>query len=95
MTLTERKTNPKITAMFVETLTQPEMEKVSGGGYGAVVDFLWKKVKCEFGSHEMYDAGLEYQTMYFNLLCARTVRRCCWCNYEEVGEWHAVVQRKH
>ena len=95
MTLTERKTNPEVTAMFVETLTQPEMEKVSGGGFSDVVNIMWNQAKCEFGFHNMYDAGLEYQTMYFNLLCARTVRRCCRCNYEEVGEWHAVVQRKH
>ena len=56
MTLTERKTNPEITAMFAETLTQPEMEKVIGGG-NDVLD-----VPC---NHDWHYTGNEREGWFF------------------------------
>lgn len=79
MTLTERKTNPEITAMFVETLTQPEMEQVSGGGIGDTLHAVWNMTKCDvLGDHNWVWTGgwtdidrAWYTTGHKILVCTR------------------------
>ncbi len=90
MTLTERKANPAITAMFVEALTQPEMEKVSGGGFGDVLVWtLEHKSKCLLGYHDMVDFGKEYgKDAYWGHKCVRYVKKCKWCDHKEYTMWY-------
>ena len=95
MTLTERKTNPAISAMFVETMTQPEMEKVSGGGIGDDLDAMWKMAKCEFGSHNWVWTGewtdidrAWYTTGHKVMVCTR-------CGKTKTdGEVYVIINRK-
>jgi len=81
MTLTERKTNPAITTMFVRTLTEPEMEKTTGG------DYNWKLIiLCDqLGIHDMVRTG-EYEYGYF---CGKLYRypllKCSRCGYRDKG----------
>ena len=62
MTLTERKTNPVITAMLVETLTQPEMEKASGGCLFYCTMYQMEFFRLNGNTYEFYkceDCGAE------------------------------------
>lgn len=56
MTLAERKTNPAITAMLAETLTESTMEQATGGVThpvdGIVSLFSW--IACGFNHHYKY-----------------------------------------
>ncbi len=94
MTLTERKTNPAITAMFVETLTQPEMEEVSGGyTFLDVLEGGLEKAehtaKCLLGCHEMVDDGKEYGVdAYWGHKCCRYVKKCKWNDHKEYTMWY-------
>ena len=62
MTLTERKTNPAVTAMFVETLTQSEMEKVSGGCFLYCTMYQMEFFRLNGNTYEFFkceDCGAE------------------------------------
>ena len=96
MTLTERKTNPAITAMFVETLTQPEMEKVSGGGIGDDIETFWNVSKCEvFGSHNWVWTGewTDIDTAWYTT--GHKVMVCTRCGRTKTdGEVYVIINRK-
>ena len=93
MTLTEKMTNPEITAMPTETLTQPEMEKATGGGIGDTIDAIWKIEKCEFDNHDLYLAGVEHDIVHW-CHCARQVWRCSRCSHVEYGSWYIERQNR-
>jgi hypothetical protein len=97
MTLTERKTNPAITAMFVETLTQPEMEKVSGGSIGDDIETFWNVSKCEvFGSHNWGWTGewTDIDTAWYTT--GHKVMVCTRCGRTKTdGEVYVIINRKN
>ena len=96
MTLTERKTNPAITAMFVETLTQPEMEKVSGGGILDDLDAVWNMTKCEvFDDHNWVWNGqwTDIDTAWYTT--GHKVMVCTRCGKTTTdGEVYVIINRK-
>jgi len=86
MTLTERKTNPAITAMLVQTLTEPEMAKATGG------DYNWKLIiLCnQLGIHDFVPTG-EYEYGWF---CGKPYRypllKCSRCGFRDKGNGERI-----